>query len=180
MYPVTLPPCQIFYQLYFFSVQGGIIPQNFLYIASCHLQIKVDLFLPNSYAFLFSPFAPSSIGDSTYLYPALRRRERLESFSVKYNVSCEFFVDAFYQTGGVSFSPNLLTAFIVKGCERILSDTFFTCIKTIMWFLSFVDMIRHYIYWFLCFELALHSWGKQQLIVMYNSFPCCWIWLLVF
>ena len=39
----------------------------------------------------------------------------IQSFTIRYNISCEFFIEAFYQVEEVPFYPNLLRAFIMKG-----------------------------------------------------------------
>jgi hypothetical protein len=52
--------------------------------------------------------------------------------------------------------------FIMQGC--------FCAIDIIMWFLSFIVYMLHYIYWFAYIEPSLNVWNETKLIMVYDFF----------
>ena len=93
----------------------------------------------------------------------------IHPFTIKYDVSCGFFIDCHLSSCCLTTStPKLLKVFIMKGCW-ILSNIFSMSTEMILcfFFLYSVDML-YYINWFLDVKPTLHSWNKSHLV--YNLF----------
>lgn len=66
---------------------------------------------------------------------------------MKYNVSCEFFVDALYQF----WTHSYFSLFFINVCW-ILSNVFSSSVDMIMWFILFFRLLPLWLYWLISYN----------------------------
>ena len=69
------------------------------------------------------------------LFPILGGKQSIQSFTIKYDVSCGFFVNTLTRLRKIFSVPDFL---------MFLSNMFYTSTEMIMWFLSFVLIFLYY------------------------------------
>lgn len=97
------------------------------------------------------------------------QREGFQPLAIEYDVNCGFIISGFHYVEICSFHIQFFESFTH---ERVLIlSNAFSAFEMMTWFLSFLPLMWHHIYWFACWPvLAFH------LITMYHSFNVLLIW----
>ena len=101
--------------------------------------------------------------------------ESSQFFTIKDDVSCEFFLKPFIILWYVWYKPAFLRAFIMNGCSTFSNDLYMYWNDNLVLILSLID-VMYLIIWFVNIEPNFQPRNKSHLIVMKYFLKYHWIW----